>query len=51
MYHVYTYFQVSISLNRTHVYVCPRMEEIIERYQKVTGTCVPEHDARVSTYV
>ncbi|KAF5450101.1 hypothetical protein F2P56_030477 [Juglans regia] len=24
-----------------------RMEEIIERYQKVTGTCVPEHDARL----
>ncbi|KAF5442964.1 hypothetical protein F2P56_035569, partial [Juglans regia] len=23
-----------------------RMEQIIERYQKVTGTCIPEHDAR-----
>ncbi|XP_041013126.1 protein TRANSPARENT TESTA 16-like [Juglans microcarpa x Juglans regia] len=27
-----------------------RMEEIIERYQKVTGTCVPEHDAREQIY-
>ncbi|NP_001313794.1 protein TRANSPARENT TESTA 16-like [Gossypium hirsutum] len=23
-----------------------RMEQIIERYQKVTGTCIPEHDNR-----
>ncbi|EEF48650.1 protein TRANSPARENT TESTA 16 [Ricinus communis] len=23
-----------------------RMEQIIERYQKITGTCIPEHDSR-----
>ncbi|XP_058001583.1 protein TRANSPARENT TESTA 16 isoform X1 [Hevea brasiliensis] len=23
-----------------------RMEQVIERYQKITGTCIPEHDSR-----
>ncbi|KAG8500498.1 hypothetical protein CXB51_002737 [Gossypium anomalum] len=27
-----------------------RMEQIIERYQKVTGTCIPEHDNREHLY-
>ncbi|XP_022726111.1 protein TRANSPARENT TESTA 16-like [Durio zibethinus] len=27
-----------------------RMEQIIERYQKVTGTCIPEHDNREQLY-
>ncbi|KAJ6774871.1 PROTEIN TRANSPARENT TESTA 16-LIKE ISOFORM X1 [Salix purpurea] len=26
--------------------MCYRMEQIIERYQKMTGTCIPEHDSR-----
>ncbi|KHG08598.1 Protein TRANSPARENT TESTA 16 -like protein [Gossypium arboreum] len=26
------------------------MEQIIERYQKVTGTCIPEHDNREHLY-
>ncbi|KAG6775520.1 hypothetical protein POTOM_018977 [Populus tomentosa] len=27
-----------------------RMEQIIERYQKMTGTCIPDHDSREQLY-
>ncbi|KAL3591707.1 hypothetical protein D5086_010347 [Populus alba] len=30
--------------------MCYRMEQIIERYQKMTGTCIPDHDSREQLY-
>ncbi|KAA3488460.1 protein TRANSPARENT TESTA 16-like [Gossypium australe] len=33
-----------------YIYIIFRMEQIIERYQKVTGTRIPEHDNREHLY-
>ncbi|PPS03747.1 hypothetical protein GOBAR_AA16919 [Gossypium barbadense] len=41
--------QIGLIIFSTTGKMC-QMEQIIERYQKVTGTCIPEHDNREHLY-